>query len=54
MPQIAEIGAIISSIYSLKLINMKQPECDPSPIIIMLMVIDCDEPLNVLNYVLFY
>ena len=53
MHKIAEIGAIISTIYSLKMINMKQLECDPSPIIIILMMID-DDPLNVLNYVLFY
>ena len=38
--QIAEIGGIISTIYSLRPINMKQLECDPSPVIIMLMMID--------------
>ena len=43
----------MSTIYSLRLINMKQLECDPSPVIIVLMMID-DEPSNVLNNVLFY
>ena len=49
----AEIGGIIASIHSLKPINMKQLECDPSPVIIILMIID-DEPSNVFIYVLFY
>ena len=54
MHKISEIGAIISTIYSLKLINMKQLECDPSPVIIILMMINHDEPSYVLNYVVFH
>ena len=55
MHYIAEVGAIVPTIHSLRLVDMKQLECDPSPVIIMLMVIDLfhGEPLNVLNYVSF-
>ena len=54
MHYVAEIGYIISTIYSSKPINMKQLECDPSPVITILMMLNHDEPSNVLNYVLFY
>ena len=50
----AEIGAIMSTIYTLRPISMMQLECDPSLVIIILMMMNHDEPSNVLNYALFY